>query len=165
MSRQEAIDKPAVSSRPARLAAHCRQHDGRPFRGDPAIGQQRRQMDDARSSQACCRTPPRSAPRICANGRRHGAACLVRRGCRATSCGRVHGRTDDCRHADGENRDARTRQAVRQPARRINVCAAGGCRIAPSAPLEITTASAVPRRRSNQLATARLYAQRPTSRW
>ena len=51
-----------------------------------------------------------------------------------------------------------TRHARRQPTDSINASAAGGSTIAPIAPPDITTASAVPRRRSNQLETAREYA-------
>ena len=46
----------------------------------------------------------------------------------------------------------------RQPTDGISASAAGGSTIAPTAPPDITIASAVPRRRSNQLETAREYA-------
>jgi hypothetical protein len=51
-----------------------------------------------------------------------------------------------------------TRKALRQPMCRMSAAAVGGSTIAPTAPPDRTSASAVPRRRSNQLETAREYA-------
>ena len=50
------------------------------------------------------------------------------------------------------------RYAPRQPADRMSAAASGGSTIAPIAPPDMTSASAMPRRRSNQLVTAREYA-------
>jgi hypothetical protein len=51
-----------------------------------------------------------------------------------------------------------TAHARRHPIASINASATGGSTIAPTAPPDMTTASAVPRRRANQLETAREYA-------
>ena len=51
--------------------------------------------------------------------------------------------------------DPRTKYAARQPYPAINVCAIGGNTIAPVPTPAITNASAKPRRRSNQVTTAR----------
>ena len=159
-AREEAIEQPPGHEPPGQARAAHRGDRQRAASGrDAAIGQQRRQVrdgavlrdraaeehDDENPEDARAPSPSRTdAP---------SARCATPPG---VDAGRSRMKSSDRRQADREDHPAeRHVRACASRRSRMSASAIGGSTMAPTAPPDSTSASAAPRRRSNQLETAR----------